>query len=79
MFLRYEPSVANNALTAARSNAAPVDGEAPARAHPLAEADTLEQPSRQGYEIHTSRRVQPCLIVWNSVNPLSMTIGPGFP
>ena len=48
MFLRYEPSVANIPLTAARSNAAPVDGEAPARAHPHAEADALEQRSRQG-------------------------------
>jgi hypothetical protein len=31
------------------------------------------------YAIHTSRRLQPCLIAWNWVRPLSMTMGPGFP
>ena len=31
------------------------------------------------YKIHTSRRVQPCLIAWNLVRPLSMTMGPGLP
>jgi septum site-determining protein MinC len=31
------------------------------------------------YEIHTFRRLQPCLMAWNWVRPLSMTIGPGLP
>jgi hypothetical protein len=37
------------------------------------------QSSDEGYKIHTSRRVQPCLIAWNLVRPLSMTMGPGLP
>ena len=31
------------------------------------------------YKIHTSRRLHPCLMAWNWVRPLSMTMGPGFP
>src|SRR5271166_5449082 len=31
------------------------------------------------YEIHTFLRLHPCLMAWNWVRPLSMTIGPGLP
>jgi hypothetical protein len=31
------------------------------------------------YEIHTFLRLQPCLMAWNRVRPLSMTMGPGLP
>jgi len=34
--------------------------------------------SRVGYGIHTSRRLHPCLMAWNWVRPLSMTMGPVF-
>ena len=43
-------------------------------------ADRLSRlPPVLRYKIHTSRRVQPCLIAWNLVRPLSMTMGPGLP
>jgi Uma2 family endonuclease len=36
-------------------------------------------PSLAPYDIHTFRRLHPCLMAWNCVRPLSMTMGPGLP
>ena len=39
----------------------------------------IASPEGQAYEIHTFLRLHPCLMAWNWVRPLSMTIGPGLP